>query len=498
MSKPKSPWLFLWFLSLAVFMTTLDATALTVALPDIADDLGASSSSLGWIADGYMLTLGSFLLLCGSLGDYFGCRRVLAIGLSVFGVASFWASTASSPPELIAARALMGIGAALIQPATLPTINLLFESESERAKATSLWGTMLGVGALSGPVVGGAVVRWFGWQGIFLSNLPVVVITLVAVMLLMPESKNPSARATFDFGGALLVTIAVATLLFGIIEAPARGTFDIVVFAALLLNSVALTVFGRWEKARASPMLDLRVFKNQPFAHGTGSIALLFFAALGTLFLMTQYFQDVQGHSAAVTGLLLLPYAGALFLTMVTSKKLIGTFGIRGVTTAGGVALTLGIFGLTYVEVHTPAWFPGIFLVMVGAGVGMVLVSSTNAVRDSLPEGQGGVATAANAAIRTLSGAFGIAVIGSVAAALYRHGMDGIASSLPPGVADRIGAAVAVSDITGPAVTELARMQFVKAMHWALYIGVLSAALIVLSARGLPQRGAARALPEPA
>src|SRR4051794_2968945 len=329
-------WWTLLVLSASLLVIGLDNTILNVALPTLEHDLGASSSQLQWIIDAYMLVFAGLLLTAGALGDRFGRKRALSFGLAVFGLGSGLSALATSPEMLIATRALMGVGGAFIMPSTLSIITAVFPSD-ERAKAIGIWAGVSGLGIAIGPVAGGWLIEHASWNAVFLVNLPFVVAALIVGRWLIPESKDPAAPR-LDLPGFALSIAGLTTLVWAIIEAPARGWTDGTILGAFGIAAVILGTFLAWELRAREPMLDVRLFRNPSFSGASGAITFVFFALMGSMFFLTQYLQDVLGYSALGAGLRVSPIAIGLIIGGPVSAKLAARFGTRLVV-AGGLLL---------------------------------------------------------------------------------------------------------------------------------------------------------------
>src|SRR6201997_5325670 len=292
--KTDRRWWILAVLCLSVLLVVVDNTIVNVALPTISRDLHASTSALQWVVDAYSLSFAGLLLLGGNLGDRLGRRRLLQVGLTLFCVFSVGAALSRTTGELITARALMGLAAALVYPATLAILNSVFTVARERAIAIGVWSAVSGLAVAIGPVAGGALLRHFSWSSVFYVSVPVVVLAVVAGRVLLPESRDPQA-GRFDPLGAVLSVAGITLLTWSIIEAPQHGWASFATVGGILGALVILSGFAWWQTRRPDPMLDVRLFRNPRFSAASGAIALAFFALFGFIFLITQYFQVVRG-----------------------------------------------------------------------------------------------------------------------------------------------------------------------------------------------------------
>src|SRR5947208_185625 len=301
-------WLILVVLCFSLLVIVLDNTILNVAIPTIVRDLDATNSQLQWIIDAYTLVFAGLLLTAGSLGDRFGRRGALQVGLTLFGIGSRASALAGSASVLIVTRAFMGIGGAFIMPATLSIITSLFPAQ-ERGRAIGVWAGTAGLAGVLGPLVGGFLLQHFYWGSVFLVNIPIVILGLIAGVFLIPTSKDPSAPR-LDPLGAVLSIAGLSSLLYGIIEAPQDGWGAPKILVAFVVGAALLVGFVAWERRTDHPMLDVRFFKNPRFTAASSGIAFVFFAMFGAIFVITQYFQFVLGYSPLQTGVRYLPWAG--------------------------------------------------------------------------------------------------------------------------------------------------------------------------------------------
>ena len=342
-------WKILAVMSLSLVIIGLDNTILNVALPSLREHFGASNSTLQWIVDSYLLVFAGLLLTMGTLGDRFGRKRALQAGLAIFGAASLAVLAADSANQLIAIRAAMGAGAALIMPATLSIITNVFPRE-ERGKAIGIWAGMAAIGIGLGPLFGGLLLEWFSWTSVFLVNVPVTAIAILAGVALVPESRDPRP-GRFDLVGAGLSIAALVSLVYGVIEAPERGWTNPLILSSFAAAAVLIAAFVRWELHTPEPMLNLSFFRNPRFSVGSAAISIAFFSLFGSIFALTQYLQDAKGYSALQAGAAMVPLAFGLVIGAGSSIKLVARLGTTRVVTAGLV----GIGGLL---ATTLAWTP--------------------------------------------------------------------------------------------------------------------------------------------
>src|SRR5438105_11493701 len=411
-------WWTLGVLCVSLVMIVVANASLNVALPTLVRDLHASSSALQWIVDAYSLVFAGLLLTAGSLGDRYGRRLALNAGLLIFGTASGLAAFAGSSTQLIVARAAMGIGAALVMPATLSVLAHVFPP-AERHRAIAIWAGFAGVGAGLGGVTSGWLLQHFWWGSIFLTNVGVVAVALVAGAFLVPSSRNEH-HAALDPLGALLSIAGLGALIYAIIEAPVRGWGSPSTMVSFVVAALILGAFARWELRVAEPMLDLRFFRNPTFTAAASTITLIFFVMFGMIFILTQYLQLVAGYTPLQAGVRMLPWAIVYMLSAQRSARLVDRFGQRTVVSSGMVIVATGVLLLTLSHVHANYSMLALSLVVGAAGMGMVSAPSTGAIIASLPLNKAGVGSAVNDTTRELGGALGVAVIGSVLASIYR------------------------------------------------------------------------------
>jgi DHA2 family multidrug resistance protein-like MFS transporter len=412
-------WWMLLVLCLSVLLVTVDNTIVNVALPTLSRDLDASTSNLQWIVDAYTLLFAGLLLVAGHLGDRFGRRRVLQIGLVLFGLTSLAAASAGTTNELIAGRAAMGVAAALIYPATLGLLSNIFTDSRERATAIGLWAGVSGLAVALGPVSGGLLLEHFSWNSVFLVNVPLVVIALAAGWRLLPESRDASP-GHFDAGGAVGSIAGIGTLVWTVIEAPNNGWTSSTTIVGLAAAALLLTTFVVWETRRRDPLLDVRLFTNLRFSAASFAITAAFFGLFGFIFLITQYFQTVRGYDTLDAGLATLPFAivtGTLSPVAILLMKRIGT---TKVVALGLVLMSLGFLLASGSAVDSAYWGRVVgSMVLMAAGLALTTGPATDAVMGALPRAKAGVGSAVNDTTREVGGTLGVAVVGSVMSSIY-------------------------------------------------------------------------------
>ena len=407
------------FISLSLIVISLDNTVLNVALPSISRDLGASASELQWIITSYILVFAALLLTMGSIGDRNGRKKLLQIGLIIFGIGSLGSALSSTTEMLIITRAFTGIGGAAIMPATLSIITNMFTDPAERTKAIAVWAATFGLGIGIGPVVGGWLVETFSWNAAFFVNLPVVIIALTGGYFFLAESFDKEAPKA-DVPGVVFSIVGLFALVYGIIEAGFSGWTSSNVLIAFAIAAVFLGLFAWWESRASNAMLPLHFFKNMSFTGANTAIALVMFGMLGSMFFFSQYYQSVQGFTPFQAGLLVLPISIILVVAAGVSTRLSARFGIK-LTVGFGILLTaIALFYFSRVlAVDTPYYLILIGYVLMGSGMGTAMTPATDSIMGSVPAVKAGIGSAMNDTTRQLGGALGVAVLGTVMNTIY-------------------------------------------------------------------------------
>jgi EmrB/QacA subfamily drug resistance transporter len=405
---------------MSLFIVGLDVTVVNVALPSIEHELHASVSGLQWVIASYSLVIASLLMLAGSTADRVGRRRTFQAGLGLFTIGSLLCSLAPSLGALVAFRMVQAVGGSMLNPVAMSIITNTFTERTERARAIGIWGGVVGLSMALGPVVGGVLVSTVGWRSIFWVNIPVGIAAIILTAVFVPESRAPRARR-FDPVGQVLVMVALATLVYGIIEGPGHGWGSPVIIACFAVAAVAGMAFAWYEMRRRDALLDVRFFRSAPFA-GATVIAVSAFAGLGGFLLLnTIYLQDVRGYSALHAGLYMLPMAAMTAVCSPLSGRIVGSRGPRLPLIGAGIAITVSAITLTRLTAGTSTLSLVISYLLFGLGFGLVNAPITNTAMSGMPRAQAGVAAAVASTSRQVGSALGVAVIGSVVVS----GLDG-------------------------------------------------------------------------
>ena len=429
-------WLVLAVMATTLVMLNVDNTILNVALPSLVRDLHATTSQLQWIVDSYILVFGGLLLTGGSLGDRLGRKWIFIAGLSIFGLGSAVSAIASSADQLIFTRAFMGIGGAMAMPATLSIITDVFRVPRERAKAISIWAATAGIGLAIGPLAGGWLLSHFWWGSIFLVNVPIVGIGILASIFVVPNSKDEAISAPDPIGSLL----SIATLgigLWAIIEAPIKGWASSAVIGAGGLAIIGLVLFLYLESRSSHPMLKLEFFKKPRFSMAASAIAITFFSLAGGLFLITQYLQFLRGYSPLKAGVVLLPLAVGMIIFSPISAKVAHHIGTKIVVATGLIVTTIATLLVSRLNSTTGLAILLPEIGLFGVGLALTMPPSAESVMGSVPRNQAGIGSATNGTLIQVGGALGVAVLGSVLNTLYASGLysHSLYRALPSGAA---------------------------------------------------------------
>ena len=497
MGVRRSRWWALAALVVAALVVGLDATVLVTALPTLSAKLGATTSELQWIMDAYTLALGGLLLPAGVLGDHFGRRRLLILGLLIFGVASVVASQMTSATGLIFMRALMGAGSAVIIPVMLSILPSMFsEEERPRAVAVATAGVFLGLPL--GPLVAGWLLTHFDWGSVFLINAPVIVIALLGVWFLVPESRERGAPR-LDWAGAVLAVAGVTVLVYAVIEEPADGWTDARVLAGLAGGAVVLAVFVAHELRTRSPLVDLRLFLNRRFTWSTVGFVVIGFAMFGLMFVLAPYVQIVQGNDAQATGIRLLPMIGTLIAGALISDRLTARLGTRVMVSGGLLVTSAGLALLSRAGADTGYDLVAAALAVMGLGMGIGMPPAVDAILSAVPPAQTGGGMGLQRTLQQLGASLGVAILGSILNSAYRGGLSGHLAGLPAQVQEAAqgsvaGAAAVARHLPGPDASALLRASHEAYANGMAEVMLVSTGVVVagalLVALFLPARAA--------
>lgn len=474
-------WFGLGALALSMLALGFDMTILNVALTTLSEELRASTGALQWIVGSYLLVFGALLLPAGLLGDRFGRKRLLLAGLAIFGATSFAGAFAGGPGGVIAARVFMGLGAAIVTPLSMSMLPAIFPPR-ERTRAVAIWSSSMALGLPLGPLLGGWLLENFWWGSIFLINVPIVVAGGIAVAVLLPETRDPSAPRV-DGIGALLSMGAIVALVYGVIEAPVRGWGDPAVLGSFALAAVLLAGFALWERRAPDPMLDTRLLRAPRFAWAMAAAITANLMMAGALFVLPQYLEAVQGNGVFDTGLRLTPMLLGLMAGGLATDRLAHRTGHKPILVAGLFVLAAG-FGwgaLTATGDDYSATVP--WLLVLGLGCGLTLVPAMDAVLAALPADQAGRGSGLVQTLRQTGGTLGVAGLGSLLSAVYRDRVStgGLPAEAAGAARDSVGGAVAVaSRLNDGALLASARDAYVHGMN-----AVFAACAVAAAAAGV-------------
>jgi EmrB/QacA subfamily drug resistance transporter len=475
---PRQRTLVLVAMCLALVLVIAGVSMLAVGLPAVGSSLGLSQSSLTWVADAYALTLASLLLVAGAVGDRFGRRGALLAGIVVFGAGSLLSALADSGGQLVAFRALTGIGGALIMPGTLSTITSVFPPE-ERARAVGVWAGFAGAGGTLGMLAAGGLLGSFAWTSIFYATAAVAAVTFFVVLAFVPTTRS-SEHVGLDPLGTVLSALGIGSIVLGIMEGPIHGWSSPLTVAALVVGLGLATAFVLWELHAEHPLLDPRLFRYRGFATGSASLLVLFIALFGLFLVILQYLQLLLGYSALKSAVALLPMTGVMLPISMIAAPLSMRYGQKLVGGSGLAISALGVAFFSTLGVHSGFGPLVVAEVLLAVGIGLAMTPATNAIVSSLPAAKQGVASAVNDTTREIGTALGIAIMGSMFTSGYRSGIDGHLAGLPAGVADQAreapGLALQAADglgARGDALASAARDAFSSGMRLSMLVGAV-------------------------
>ncbi|MGO9752298.1 MAG: DHA2 family efflux MFS transporter permease subunit [Solirubrobacteraceae bacterium] len=488
-------------LCLSLLVTVLDTTIVNVALPTLDRDLHASASGLEWIVDAYTLVFAGLLIFAGALGDRYGRRLALTGGLLVFGAGSVFAALSATLGELIAARAVMGAGAALVMPATLSILTGVFTDPAERAKAIGIWSAVSGLGIAIGPTLGGVLLERFSWSAIFLINIPVIAIALLAGRRLVPASRaaNPPR---LDLTGAVLSITGLSALTYSLIQASANGWTSSTTLLSGLAAGCLLATFAVLQLRASDPMVELRLFANPRFGGASAGITALFFALTSATFLLTQIYQFVLGYSPLAAGLRALPPALVVGVVSPLGARVAAKTGPRLPVAAGLMLATCGIGLFTTATANSGYLHYVLAMTIIALGIGLAMAPATQSIMSAVPPHKAGVGSAINDTTRNLGSVLGIAVVGSLVASAYKTGLAPASTHLSEHLVKLTGESVAAATeiaarlpgSTGHQLLSAAHHAFIHAADHGLLIAAAATLIgMLITARSLPATASARA-----
>ena len=505
-------WAILGVLVVSLLVVVLDNTILNIALPTIQADLSASPGELVWAVDSYILVFAALLFTWGALGDRLGRKKVLVIGLVIFGSASALSAFAANAEMLIASRALMGVGGAAVLPTTLAIITVVFPPH-ERGKAIGLWAGAVGAAVALGPIVGGALLqnpqlfRWLtgnDWGSVFLINVPIVLVGVVSIVKVVPESRNPDPRR-LDIPGLVLSIVGLTALIYGIIHASeTKNWLEISVLGPIAAGIAILTVFLYLEHRSEHPSFDVSLFKNRGYAVSLAAVSLAFFALSGITFSLPFYLQVLRGYDTLTAGLCFVPFAVGQLLAAPRSASTVARFGYRPVMTAGLALVAVSLLVLVFVSIDTPIWILLVSFFAFGLGMGNVIAPASTVMQNVLPLARAGAGSAVQNTVRQVGGALGVAIVGTVLATQYAANLSkswtaAADGKLPPTVIDSASQSIMATEavVSGAgdlppslvaALQDLAFQDFLSAMHLTVAIsaGVVIVAAVIVGF-GLPR-----------
>lgn len=471
---------------LALAAVVAAMSSLNVALPDIARSTHASQTQLSWVIDAYSLIFAALLLPAGAIGDRYGRRKTLLAGLAIFGIGSVVAMTASGAGELIGLRGVLGVGAALVMPATLSTITSTFP-DNKRTQAVGVWAGIAGGSAILGILTSGVLLEFWSWRSVFGLNVVLAAVAIIAAWRIVPESADVDAPA-FDLGGALLSVAGFVVLVYSIIEAPEAGWLTARTLIGIFGGLVILALFIAFELRRKNPMLNPRIFLHRGLSAGSLSIFMQFFVFFGFIFVVLQYLQIVRGDSALISAVSMLPMAAVMMPSARLAPKLVEKFGTRPVCVTGLVFVAAGLFVLSQLGVDSSYWLLLAGLIPLGIGMGTAMTPATSAITGAMPKAQQGVASAMNDLSREVGGALGIAVIGSLLTQGYRDNLE--LPRVPAEILDKARDSIAGASHAGGQIAAQADVAFASGMQSALLVASIAVLIAAVAVAVLLPRSA--------
>ncbi|WP_281281462.1 DHA2 family efflux MFS transporter permease subunit [Paenibacillus dokdonensis] len=486
----KQRWWILGSLAIGILAVGLDMTILNLALPILAMDMHASNLELQWFADAYNLVFAAALLPAGMLGDRLGRKKMLMVGLIIFGISSLACAYAGSSWELIIGRAFQGLGAAFLVPLSMSIIPILF-SEKERTKAISVWMMANAFGIPLGPVLGGWLLENYWWGSVFIINIPLIIVALVAVFILLPESNN-GEKQRIDVLGILISSLGLVTVTYGVIEVGERGWGDTVTLSTIIGGLLIIAGFILWERRIRHPLIDLALFRSRRFTLGTILAAVISFAMFGVLFVLPQYFQAIEGVKALGAGLRLLPLVGGLLIGSQISDILQSRFGNRISISFGFLILAVGLAVGASTSMDSGYGFASIWITAAGLGIGFALPAAMDEAMSALSAEGSGVGSALLIALRQVGGTMGVAILGTVLNAEYRNNLNlnSLSDEITEIVSRNVSAGlIAARELNSKDLIESVKFSFVHGMAATLWTcGGIAVVGIILSLCFLQKR----------
>ena len=450
-------WWTLVTIAISVLIVVLDSTIVNIALPTLQRELNTTLSELQWIINAYIMSFAALMLTMGALGDRIGRAKMLQAGIVLFAGASLAAAFASSGGQLILWRAIMGIGGAMILPATLAIITNVFPRE-ERGRAIGVWAGLNGIGIALGPIIGGLIIESFQWNWIFLINMPVAAVALIAGWFLIPDSRDPNPKR-LDLSGTILSATALSSLVFGLIQGGNWGWTDQAVIASLAASVVLVTLFILWERHTKHPILEIGFFRNPRFSAGVGTVSMMALALIGITFALTLYMQFVNGYTALETGVRFVPLALGIFIGAGSADKIVSRLGTTRVIVTGFIGTAIIGALASFWRVDTAYWQLGSMFFGLGFFLGYIAAPATEAVMGALPEARAGIGSAMNTVSRLVAGSIGVAALGAALSTLYSSSfekaaaaIDGLSPEIAEAASDSVGVAVTIAEKLPPGI----------------------------------------------